>query len=65
MWDGEGENPYYAFLGLASLVVTTPDSISMTTEAIASAKPVCTISAERAKVSATHYAASSTCDRMQ
>lgn len=51
IWDGEGENPYYAFLGLASLIVTTPDSISMTTEAIASTKPVCTISTERAKVS--------------
>lgn len=50
VWDGEGENPYHAFLALATLVVTTPDSISMTTEAIASAKPVFTVSVERAQV---------------
>ncbi|TYZ57823.1 hypothetical protein PybrP1_005543 [[Pythium] brassicae (nom. inval.)] len=49
VWGGDGENPYHAFLALATLVVTTPDSISMTTEAVASARPVLTISAERAQ----------------
>ncbi|GMF38520.1 unnamed protein product [Phytophthora lilii] len=50
MWDGtERRNPYYALLATASCVVTTPDSISMTTEAIASGKPVLTVSVERCK----------------
>ena len=47
IWDGrEGddgeldENPYYGILGLADLVVVTCDSISMVSEACASAKPV-------------------------
>jgi len=34
------ENPYYGILGLADLVVVTCDSISMVSEACASAKPV-------------------------
>ncbi|KAG7399762.1 hypothetical protein PHYBOEH_007925 [Phytophthora boehmeriae] len=49
VWDGtEKRNPYYALLFVASCIVTTPDSISMTTEAIASGKPVLTISVEHA-----------------
>ncbi|RLN91179.1 hypothetical protein BBJ28_00004756 [Nothophytophthora sp. Chile5] len=55
VWDGtERRNPYYALLATASIVVTTPDSISMTTEAIASGKPVFTISAEHSKVGLPH-----------
>lgn len=51
VWDGtEHRNPYYALLSTASCIVTTPDSISMTTEAIASGKPVLTISVEHSKV---------------
>ncbi|RLN55167.1 hypothetical protein BBJ29_003308 [Phytophthora kernoviae] len=50
MWDGtEKRNPYYALLSTASYIVTTPDSISMTTEAIASGKPVLTIGVEHCK----------------
>ncbi|KAE8915454.1 hypothetical protein PF005_g21040 [Phytophthora fragariae] len=50
VWDGmERRNPYYALLSTASCIVTTPDSISMTTEAIASGKPVLTISVEHSK----------------
>lgn len=37
---GGGENPFHAFLGLASRIVVTADSISMMAEAIASRKPV-------------------------
>ncbi|KAG3121649.1 hypothetical protein PI124_g1562 [Phytophthora idaei] len=50
VWEGtERRNPYYALLSTASCVVTTPDSISMTTEAIASGKPVFTIGVENCK----------------
>lgn len=51
VWEGtESRNPYYALLSTASCVVTTPDSVSMTTEAIASGKPVFTIGVEICKV---------------
>lgn len=39
-WDGEGENPYRALLGLCDAVVVTCDSVNMATEAAASGKPV-------------------------
>ncbi|KAF0684695.1 Aste57867_23350 [Aphanomyces stellatus] len=39
IWDGADDNPFLGFLAHAAAVVTTPDSISMTTEAIASGKP--------------------------
>lgn len=50
MWNGSGKNPYYALLAQASAIVTTPDSISMTTEAIASQKPVFMLNADQCKV---------------
>ncbi len=34
------QNPYYAFLGMADQIVVTADSVSMLTEAVATAKPV-------------------------
>ncbi len=40
VWDGEGENPYFAYLGLADHVVVTCDSVSMVSEACATGKPV-------------------------
>jgi mitochondrial fission protein ELM1 len=40
IWDGEGENPYLGFLGLADHIVVTCDSVNMTTEACATGKPV-------------------------
>lgn len=40
VWDGEGENPYFGFLGLADAIVVTGDSVSMTSEACATGKPV-------------------------
>jgi mitochondrial fission protein ELM1 len=40
IWDGAGENPYFGILGLADHVIATADSISMITEASATAKPV-------------------------
>jgi mitochondrial fission protein ELM1 len=40
IWDGEGENPYFAFLAAADYVLVTEDSINMATEASATGKPV-------------------------
>lgn len=39
-WDGQGENPYFAFLGLADYIIVTEDSVSMVSEAISTGKPV-------------------------
>jgi len=40
IWDGSGENPYFAYLALADAVLVTADSISMISEAAATGKPV-------------------------
>ncbi len=40
MWDGSGDNPYFGFLGLADAIVVTADSVSMTSEACSTGKPV-------------------------
>ena len=40
LWDGGGENPYFGILALADLLVVTEDSVNMTSEAVAAAKPV-------------------------
>lgn len=34
VWDGSGDNPYFAFLGLADYIIATPDSINMTSESL-------------------------------
>jgi mitochondrial fission protein ELM1 len=39
-WDGEGENPYFGLLALADGIVVTEDSVSMTSEALSTGKPV-------------------------
>ncbi len=40
IWDGSGENPYFAYLGVADAIVTTPDSVNMVCEAASTGKPV-------------------------
>lgn len=40
IWDGEGPNPYFAFLAAADYVLVTEDSTNMATEAAATGKPV-------------------------
>src|ERR1700737_1005767 len=40
IWDGSGENPYFAYLALADALLVTADSVSMTSEAAATGKPV-------------------------
>ncbi|HZW47575.1 MAG TPA: mitochondrial fission ELM1 family protein [Microvirga sp.] len=39
-WDGTGENPYVALLGLADFIVATADSFNMIGEAAASGRPL-------------------------
>jgi len=39
-WNGEGDNPYFAFLGLADAIVVTSDSVNMVSEACYTGKPV-------------------------
>ena len=40
IWDGSGDNPYFAYLALADALLVTADSVSMITEAAATGKPV-------------------------
>ena len=40
IWDGSGDNPYFAWLAIADTVIVTWDSVSMTSEALATGKPV-------------------------
>ncbi len=40
IWDGQGVNPYPGMLALADAIVVTCDSVSMTSEACSSGKPV-------------------------
>lgn len=46
VWDGSGENPYFAYLGSADVIVVTYDSINMVSEACATGKPVYVIGLE-------------------
>ncbi len=39
-WNGAGDNPYFGFLAHADYIIVTEDSVSMTSEAIATGKPV-------------------------
>ncbi len=40
IWDGCGENPYFAYLALADYLLVTCDSVSMVSEAAATGRPV-------------------------
>ncbi len=40
IWDGAGDNPYYAYLATADALLVTADSVSMVSEAAATGKPV-------------------------
>jgi mitochondrial fission protein ELM1 len=39
-WSQAGENPYYALLGLCDGAIVTGESVSMASEAVATAKPL-------------------------
>ncbi len=40
IWDGSGNNPYFGMLALADAIIVTADSVSMVSEAVATAAPV-------------------------
>ena len=40
IWDGTGDNPYFAYLAIADSFLVTADSVSMVSEAAATGKPV-------------------------
>lgn len=40
VWDGQGANPYFAFLAAADAVIVTGDSTNLATDAAATGKPV-------------------------
>ena len=40
VWEGQGENPYFGMLACADAIVVTADSVSMVSEAVATAAPV-------------------------
>ncbi|ARU32897.1 hypothetical protein CAP31_07920 [Sulfuriferula sp. AH1] len=40
IWDGTGENPYFAYLALADYLVVTADSVNMASEASFTGRPV-------------------------
>ena len=40
IWDGAGENPYFGMLACADAILCTADSVSMVSEAVATAVPV-------------------------
>lgn len=40
VWDMQGDNPYFGMLALADVIVATEDSVSMVSEAVATAAPV-------------------------
>lgn len=46
LWDGTGENPYFAYLGLADAIIVTCDSTNMVSEACSTGKPVHVIELE-------------------
>ncbi|HTW34313.1 MAG TPA: mitochondrial fission ELM1 family protein [Rhizomicrobium sp.] len=46
MWIGEGENPYFGYLGAADVILVTCDSVNMVGEAAGTGKPVYVIELE-------------------
>lgn len=46
IWDGSGDNPYFAYLGHADFIVVTGDSVNMVSEACATGKPVYVVDLE-------------------
>ena len=40
VWDMQGDNPYFGMLALADAIIVTVDSVSMVSEAVATAAPV-------------------------
>lgn len=56
-WDGAGENPYFAILAYADIILVTADSASMLSEAASTGKPVYRIDLEGGskRINALHH----------
>ncbi len=56
VWDGDGDNPYFAFLAAADHILVTEDSTNLATEAAATGTPVLVmrVDGESRKLSAFH-----------
>ena len=61
---GEGENPYFAFLGGAEIILVTEESTNMLTEAAATGKPVFTLplTGDAGKFSDLHQSLAKSCN---
>ena len=44
IWDGTGDNPYFAFLAAADAILVTEDSTNLATDAAATGAPLFTLS---------------------
>ena len=40
IWDGKGDNPYFAFLAAADIILVTEDSTNLATDAATTGKPI-------------------------
>ncbi|HWE74622.1 MAG TPA: mitochondrial fission ELM1 family protein [Stellaceae bacterium] len=55
IWDGNGDNPYFAMLGAADAIIVTADSVSMISEAASTGKPVHIIELEGGSAKFTRF----------
>ncbi len=55
IWNGEGENPYFAFLAAADFILVTEDSANMPAEAAATGKPVYLLKMDGAQARKTRF----------
>lgn len=64
LYSGDGENPYFAFLGGAEIILITEDSTNMLTESCATGKPVFTLplSGDAGKFGTLYQALAERCD---
>jgi len=53
IWDGSGDNPYYAYLAAADALLVTADSVSMISEVAATGKPATSSNSPRIAGAAT------------
>ncbi len=58
IWNGRGDNPYYAFLDAADIVIVTADSVSMVSEAMFTNKPLYVMELEGKSVKLDKFLAS-------
>jgi mitochondrial fission protein ELM1 len=55
IWDGTGDNPYFAYLALADHILATEDSASMVSEAAVAGKPISILALEGGSAKFTRF----------